>query len=278
MVVNTKKTMVTKSIARNIPFSVDKKPLNKKVISYDGNVGVHYRSYDPISDFDSKVLHILSKMALDASVPKQNEELVQFIKLHEKYDETPFWGVSVLLPGFASYINPQHKGNKQYRKRIYESLLRLAGVQLQMYTDMLDYGEFEIQTGAMAWINGVSLCNPKDEYIETDLLISYDLLKSLTNGVTFNMQHSLQFKGRAYYLYLFMQSYRYDTGKGKYGYQHYIPHDEIINALTLGLMVPKEQNRIIKKAFKDIELNYTSYLTMDKKRVWKKGKTKSKVG
>ncbi len=273
---NGKKALLTRTMGRCIPFSVDKKPLNKKVILSDGVTGLHYRSYDPISDFDSKVLHIISKLCMDAELHNDESLCMDMIKVHKKYDETPFYGVTVLLHGMARYINPQNKDTLQYRERIYDSLIRLSGVTIYVHEDMVKDKLFKRPTGAMGWINGVKLVGNYDKVEEVDLWISKDLMIGLTNGLSFNLDHALQFKGRAYFLNNFMQTYRYEISKNKYGYQNHISHDEIVAALNLGnYKVERRVKSEIRKAFKEIGLNYEYYITKEKKATWKKGKFKA---
>ncbi len=272
--VQGKKALTTKNIARYLPFSVDKKPLKQKVKIND-DLGLVYKSYDPITDFDSKVLHILAKMCMDAKVNHQDEDMQEFIKLHDKFDETPFWGVSVWLHGFARYLDPQNKDRKAARKRIFESLDRLAGVAIKVYKGMEEYGEFEIQTGHIAWINGIALAGEDlANYDEVDLWVSAELLTTLAGPkkLAFNLESSMQYKGRPYFLYMFMQSYRYKITKNRYGYQNYVPHDEIISALNLQGAIPKRAKSEIKKAFSNIGLKYIYGTTKEGKEVWKRSK------
>ncbi len=268
------RSLITKTMGRYMPFSVDKKPLNQKIVLNGGKTGLHYRSYDPITDFDSKVLHIISKMCMDAKLGENNENFVDMIKVHKKYDETPFYAVTLLLHGFARYIDPQSKDRLQYRERIFDSLLRLSGVKIFVHDDMNPKKLFKRPTGAMAWINGVSLAGDYNKYEEVDLWISRDLMVALTEGISFNLKNSLQHKGRAYFLYNFMQTYKYKMNGGKYAYQNYIPHDKIVVALNLEKIISRNHNTIIKKAFTEIGLNYEYEKPFGKDPRWKKLKTK----
>ncbi len=286
--------MISKAMAHLMPFSVDKKPVLSRIVTKDG-MGVEYKTETTIiNEFDVKVLLVIAKVCLDDDDYKdacacddvEDHFYTEIINIEKKAQS--FWSIGVDLQKFARFMDKDGRNRKVMRRRIYDSLVKLSKVEINFYEKMDGHKVFDIVTTSNRWINGVSLdildstiCISDDPINEAHLYVSHNLLKSLiltghstSNPAPLHIETTKKYEGKAFYLHLFMQKqtnpFTMKGGKKGFKYNDYIDHDEVVRVLKL--KDEKNINHVIKKAFKELGLNYNFYTTSKGIKKWKKQK------
>lgn len=283
-----KKVMVSNPLLNRLPFSIDKRPLDHKV-KINENFGVWYRSPDVIGEFEAKVLLVLAKACLDDEEFKAHPDespWFDMIQIGEKHTQA-FWYISIDLGKFAQYMDTQGRNRRIMRMRIYEALVKLAEVNIKVYRNMKTEGDFKLVSKLQRWVHSVWVDydekhNPLEKHPldVVQLSVSYELLKSMIPseerkeaGVqpkVINMDKLLTLKGRTSFGYIYLQGQKYMYDKNKFAYNDYINHNDFAEALQVDKMEVKEQNKMIKKVFNEIGLDYKKVRLKTGHFSWKK--------
>lgn len=250
-------TVTNRHILDLVPFTAcNNKPLDVVRVSRDGDMVVKYVAPTPITDFEGKTSLSLFKMCLDADAHK-GESAVKSIK-----DEGSFIEVQVDVRDMANYITG--RSSLERRAMVYNSLKKVKDMSVDMTKTLPGGKEQNIST---SWIYEIATF---DDYETATVWINKTALAvAAADGIAYNLKYAIQYRGRAFLLYLHLQSWKTEAKRGKYIYQHYIPHESIVQALDLEGTVEKKQMRFIRESFKAIGLNYGYKKHLNK---WAKGK------
>lgn len=237
------KTISNRNTLDLIPFTANnKKNLNVTRYSRDKRMIVHYVALAPITDFEAKTSLSLFKMCLDNAV-NSTDNAVKKIK-----DYGEFIKIDFDLRALTRFITG--RTTKEQRLKIFKSLKKVAGMQVDITVKATTLEPERVSV--TSWIDGLKT---EDNYESCVVWVSSTaLIVAASDGIAYNLKFAVQnFTGRALLLYLHLQTWKYEKN-GKYGYQHYIPHESIAQALDLN-SIKDYRNRIqkVRVAFKELE-------------------------
>ncbi len=239
------KTITNKNTLDLIPFTANnRKNLDVVRVSRDGTMTVEYKALTPITDFEAKTSLSLFKMCLDANA-HEGENAVKEIKDHGAFVKVKFD-----VRGLTKFITS--RTTREQRVKVFKSLKKIAGMQVDITKKrsvLEGGGEMRSIT---SWVNDLKT---KDDYETATVWVSKTALRvAMSDGISYDLRFAVQqFTGRAMLLYLHLQSWKYKIRDGRYGYQNYIPHENIAQALDLGELVSeKDRMKKARAAFKEL--------------------------
>jgi len=244
-------SMMAKVHFDTLGFSADhtKKPFKRIRTSRDSKIQVTYSAPVTCGIKEMKCVYALVR------------ECISDNSRYLKPDGEEKYKVHVDLRDMARLIT--NRTTISERKGIFESLVRVANMSIRVLIN--DTKELRTQ-----WLYDIATT---DNYETAHVVVSKTFIKTIKkSGIGYNLGHLMQYHGRSALLYAFMQGYKYNVGNGKFAYQHYIPHQPLVEAVDLDdYNSPREQIKQIKKAFSSIGLNY--FFKKNEVR-WEKGKVK----
>jgi len=252
--VKNHQSMMDKETVDTLGFSANpkkEKVYHKVRTSRDGSCTVEYIAPKPLGAREMKVAFTLATQCIDDDgkfIELVNESMVK---------------TTVNLRAMAEFI--YNKGTIDKRKSIFEALFRIKMLTLRFtYKDPFPSHALTDANGnhirkdrdvVTGWIHEAVV---SDNYETADVILSSIFLKYiLLNPISFNLEKMISYDGRACFLYMAMQGYKYKIKRGnRWAYYHHVPHERLVQALDLVGLEKKKQIFEIKKAFKVIGFNY----------------------
>jgi len=243
--VKNHQSMMDKETIDTLGFSADtntNKMYHKIRTSRDGSSTIEYRAPLPLGAREMKVAFTLATQCIDDDgkfiAPVNNTMASTRVDLRK----------------MAKFVYGKSTIDK--RKNIFDALFRIKGLSLKFTYDEQIAPSMPRRPIITGWLH--EAIADSEEYLYVDVVLSSIFLSYiLKNPISFNLEKMISYDGRACFMYMTMQGFKYKMKKGnRYAYFDHIPHERLVQGLDLVGHQMKHQKAEIKKAFKIIGLDY----------------------